>query len=205
MKKTDENLDCADALAEFSNLEPESADAFRKKRPGFVPDFWWKEAVTSLTGREAGKIWRACQANLRVAWKSEFPLTSCIKLINAGIRFDPPVEGVDYHAANAVAIPREQAAGYQVQINVESDLWLAGTRVWPYQQAVMYLSANPWRALFCSLCGNRFVADKPSRKFCSEDCTKKARKSSKLAWWNEHGQNWREGKAKKKPRKRKNP
>jgi hypothetical protein len=83
-------------------------------------------------------------------------------------------------------------------INVESDLWLAGTRVWPYQQAVMFLGTNPWRALFCGLCSKRFVADKPGRRFCSEDCAKEARKRGQLAWWNQHGENWRNGKAKQK-------
>lgn len=197
-------LNLADALAGFSNLEPAGVEDFRKRYAEFVPDFWWKESVTSLSGTAAVTIWQACQAHLQAAWKNGFPLTASIRLINSGVRPESPIEGRDYHvepaaapvvhAANAVVIPREQATIYHV--NLESDLWLAGTRVWPYQQAVMFLGTNPWRALFCGQCGKRFVADKPGRRFCSEDCTKEARKSSKRAWWGEHGENWREGKVK---------
>jgi hypothetical protein len=227
MEDTNRILDLADWLAEFSNLEPASVEEFRKKRAGFVPDFWWNESVTSgiplpdstskienvagLEGYAAVKIWQACQATVQEAWKSgtgkrAFPLTACIRLISAGVRPDLPTEGRDYqseplaepliHAANAVVIPREQAAIYH--INVESDLWLAGTRVWPYQEAVMFLSTNPWRALFCGLCGKRFVADKPGRRFCSEGCTREARNRGKLAWWNEHGGEQRRAKDSKK-------
>jgi hypothetical protein len=183
MDDTNEILNAADWLADFSNLDPAGVEDFRKTRAGFVPDFWWTESVSGLTGATV-KIWQACQAHLQEAWKSgpgkrAFSLTACIRLISAGVRPDLPVEGRDYHvepplvyAANAVGIPREQATIYH--INLESDLWLAGTRVWPYQQAVMFLGTNPWRALFCGLCGKRFVADKPGRRFCSGDCTKEA-------------------------------
>jgi hypothetical protein len=210
MEDTNDILNSADGLAEFSNLESAGVEDFRKTHAGFVPDFWWNESVTGLTGA-AVKIWQACQGNLQEAWKSgpgkrAFSLTACIRLISAGVRPDLPVEGRDYHAepliyaANAVAVPLEQAAIYH--INVESDLWLAGTRVWPYQQAVMFLGTNPWRALFCGLCSKRFVADKPGRRFCSEACTKEARKRGQLAWWNQHGENWRNGKTKQKVAKK---
>lgn len=224
MEDTNDILNAADWLAEFSNLEPAGVEDFRKVHPGFVPEFWWKESVTSLVpspdkksniqlvseGYTAVKIWQACQANLQEAWKTgpgkrPFSLTACIRLISAGVRPESPVEGRDYHvepaaaplvhAANAVVIPREQATIYHV--NVESDLWLAGTRVWPYQQAVMFLGTNPWRALFCGLCLKRFVADKPGRRFCSETCAKEARKRGQLAWWNANGEEWRSGREKK--------
>jgi hypothetical protein len=195
MEDTNDILNSADGLAEFSNLEPAGVEDFRKTHAGFVPDFWWNESVSGLTGATV-KIWQVCQAHLQEAWKSgpgkrPFSLTACIRLISAGVRPEEPVEGRDYHVE-----PREQSTIYH--INMESDLWLAGTRVWPYQQAVMFLGTNPWRALFCGLCGRRFVADKPGRRFCSETCTKEARKRGQLAWWNQHGENWRNGKTKQK-------
>jgi hypothetical protein len=63
--------------------------------------------------------------------------------------------------------------------------------VTPYQQAVMYLVVNRWRAKFCLRCGNRFVASAPKSIYCSDACFQSARKDSKKAWWNEHGPQWR--------------
>jgi hypothetical protein len=195
MDDTNEILNAADWLADFSNLEPAGVEDFQKKHAGFVPEFWWTESVSGLTGATV-KIWQVSQAYLQEAWKSgpgkrAFPLTACIRLISAGVLRELPTEGRDYHAEQ-----REQSAIYH--INRESDLLQAGTRVWPYQQAVMFLGTNPWRALFCGLCGKRFAADKPGRRFCSEDCTREARKRGQLAWWSTNGNDWRNGKTKQK-------
>jgi len=65
-------------------------------------------------------------------------------------------------------------------------------RAWPYQRAVVFLGMEPWRARFCGMCGKRFVADKPARRFCSTVCTGKARKASRDSWWDGHGAQWRE-------------
>jgi hypothetical protein len=72
-------------------------------------------------------------------------------------------------------------------------------KVAPYQQAIMYLFANRWRAKFCLRCGNRFAANAPKSIYCSDACFQSTRKDSKKAWWNEHGQQWRDSRTKKSP------
>jgi len=75
-------------------------------------------------------------------------------------------------------------------------------RVWPFQRAVMFLGVEPWRARFCGVCGNRFVADKPARRFCSSACATRARQGTRAASWKRHGEEWRTRYQKRKPRQK---
>lgn len=63
----------------------------------------------------------------------------------------------------------------------------------PYacQRAIVFLAIEPWRARFCSICGRRFVADKNARRYCSTDCSSRARLDSRNAWWKAYGNEWR--------------
>jgi len=67
-----------------------------------------------------------------------------------------------------------------------------------YQQAVMFLTLNRWRAKFCLRCGSRFVAVSPKSIYCGDACFHVARKDSKKAWWTEHGPQWRNKRTKSK-------
>jgi hypothetical protein len=64
----------------------------------------------------------------------------------------------------------------------------------PYQQAVMFLFAEPWRARFCGeqSCNKRFVAAEPKTKYCSEACAHSSRNRQKMTWWNAEGKERRE-------------
>jgi len=75
-------------------------------------------------------------------------------------------------------------------------------QVAPYQQAVMFLFANRWRAKFCLRCGDRFVANAPKSIYCSDACFQSARKDSKKAWWNENRSQWRNKRTKSMKSKR---
>ncbi len=123
-------------------------------------------------------FWRAFQTALRVAWKMRFPLEECVRLISCA------------------AVP-DRLSG---KTDVEADLLSYG--VWPYQRVVMFLGVEPWRARFCGACGNRFVADKPARRFCSNTCSGKARQASRAASWNKHGKKWRARSEQKKASRR---
>ena len=76
---------------------------------------------------------------------------------------------------------------------------------WPYQQAVMFLHINPWRAKTCLFCGRRFIAEHPKAKFCGFDvtvdenfniaprgiqksCFWAYRRRSKHLWWMKHSE-----------------
>jgi hypothetical protein len=64
--------------------------------------------------------------------------------------------------------------------------------VYDFQRAVAAMGASPWRAKFCSKCGQPFVADKPQRDYCSDACRKEIHR---LAWqerWTKYGKKWRQ-------------
>ncbi len=140
--------------------------------PIFSPDAPTAQAVERLRRAPLIPFWQAFQGVLRGAWQLGFPLEECVRLISSA----------------AVA---DRLYG---ETDVEPDL--SSYPVWPYQRAVMLLGVEPWRARFCPLCGKRFVADKPARRFCSDACASKARKHSRRAWWSEHGKEWRVNRSK---------
>jgi hypothetical protein len=43
----------------------------------------------------------------------------------------------------------------------------AQQKEWPYQQAVMFLHVNSWRAKTCEWCGKRFIGEYSQARFCS--------------------------------------
>lgn len=197
----------AKTLAKFSNLTAAGADYFKHNYPNFLPEALWlgaglKSAVPNdtpfedlqLPGANRGDqltashavsitlskeqadairhellpLWQEFQTWLRDTWRARFPLEKCIALISAA--------GNIPHAPPTAAESEPQK--------------FEKPKVWPYQRAVMLLGVEPWRARFC-VCGKRFVADKPSRRFCSTRCSSDARKVSRRAWWSEHGKQWR--------------
>ena len=105
---------------------------------------------------------------------------------------------------------------WQSGFPLEKAISLISSRIWdrdadtydakpsPFQKAVMFLTVEPWRARVC-VCGKRFVADKPSRRFCSTKCSADARKVSRRVWWRENGEKWRAGRKRStgKPARRK--
>jgi ribosomal protein L24E len=178
----------AERLALFSNISDDAAvERFRKNHDSFFPrNFWnWSlsqaptsgpiltldaasaEAVGRLRREPRIPFLRAFQQVLCEAWQKGFPLEECVRLISSA----------------AVA---DRLFG---KTDVEPDL--SSYPVWPYQRAVMFLGVEPWRARFCGLCGTRFVADKPARRFCSNKCSAKARKDSRAVSWSKHGEKWR--------------
>jgi hypothetical protein len=194
MTTTKEMLHDAQVLARFSNLEADDVEYFRNNFAGFVPSMWWQTSVGSATD----PIWKHNRENARRAWKEGFPPELCIRLIASGTLPDTAaLSAHDFMADNVVHIPLSAAAAYRI----DPDLYNQEAQVWPYQMAVMYLAVNPWRAATCA-CGNRFVADKPSRRFCSDKCFQDSRKRSRMAWWTEKGSKARRKTAKAGKKKR---
>lgn len=176
------DLHDARALAIFSNLEPPQAQWFQNNYPGFVPESWWITSDWHEGEKGIRPQWQRVQDTVRMSWQKKFPRETMIRLLSV------PTQIMD-----RMAEAHHGGKDFDSRDVLEQDL-----QIWPYQNAVAFLAAQPWRALFCSSCGQRFAADKPGRKFCSDACTAKARKSSKLASWHEHKDEWQQRAAKAK-------
>jgi hypothetical protein len=188
MPNTKNNLWDAERLALLSNASTEAdVRQFLENEKSFFPrNFWnWSirqleegvpiltmdasdaQAIERLRREPPIPFWQAFQRVLRDAWQLGFPLEECVRLISCAAVADRLYSATD----------------------AEPDL--SSYPVWPYQRAVMFLGVEPWRARFCGQCGKRFVADKPARRFCSNTCSTKARKASRMDWWNRAGEEWR--------------
>jgi hypothetical protein len=190
MKTTDDIFRDAQTLALFANLEPQDVEEFRHNYPDYVPDSWWSASVVSFP-----KLWVAIQSTLRDAWKNQFPLENCIRLINAGmVAALPNLPGVpspEWIAASVIEATVQQARQFGILKDLAGDTWVQGQKVWPYQRAVMFLGTRSWQADQCLNCRKLFVKDKASRHYCSDKCFQDSRKLAKRSWWDEHGQQLR--------------
>jgi len=189
MPAVTEILRDAQALALFSNLEPQDVETFRKNYPAFVPQDWWDYQPTDSKGVPlSAKQWRTNQRFLREAWKNRFTgaldwywviqLTMSV--------FDPKELG-------NVAFPFSE----------ERPTFATPTEIpfsYPHQKAVLYLYQQPWRARFCQECNKRFVAAESKNKYCSEACFHENRNRQKRKWFAEHGSQLRASQKNKKKR-----
>ena len=185
----------AERLAEFANAGGrEAVEHFHRNNPDFLPPVVWNDA------------------NLPVPGDLFFGLdyAPVLRAMGLDIRDTPKPEGQDEITVPAwwgaqQGLRRAWEVGFPLNwcvilISLGHDE--TPFRVWPYQQAIMLLGVEPWRARFCGTCRKRFVADKPARRFCSTACTGEARKSSRNAWWSDKGKDWREARRRRQQRKR---
>jgi hypothetical protein len=164
MKRKTELFRDTQALATFSNISTTNeAEYFHHNFPAFLPERFWNWRVALPKGDPS-------LGETPLRWQVfQYILR---ETWHAGFPLEKCV------ALISDKIPDEEGNALD-------------TKVWPFQKAVMVLGIEPWRAKFCT-CGRRFVADKPSRRFCSDRCSSDARKASQRSWWNEHGDKWRE-------------
>jgi hypothetical protein len=189
MPAVTETLQDAQALASFSNLEPEGVEYFRRNYPDFVPQAWWDYEATDRTYQlkggllPPGKQWQDNQRYVREAWENHFTggLFSVIRLTMSV--FDP--NDILEVALDAMFGPDDvvKRPGF---IKLE-DLFGAGLVTYPHQKAVLYLFEHPWRARFCKECKKRFVAVESKNKYCSEVCSHENRNRQKREWFNREG------------------
>jgi hypothetical protein len=182
-----ENLRDAQALAEFSNLEPDKVEYFRNNYPDFVPQAWW-----DYQAHGAGqKQWQMTQNFLRESWKNRFTggtyfvVRLILSVFDPKKLFDAVFGFEEYKFDDAISKPAfarlsEIEWGYI-----------------PLQRAVLYLFENRWRARFCAECKKRFVAAEPKNKFCSEPCSHESRIRQKLESWHANKHKWRPSRKKR--------
>jgi hypothetical protein len=160
----------AKALAAFSNLKESEVEYFRQNYSDFLPDIWSSVAVGE------GPAWRVLQEQVAAAWRTGFTLDECVGLIVAVAKF----------SKLEIAIQKAEIDMLQRTGKLPTGPFPL-PETWPFQRAVMFLGMNPWRASICSRCGNRYVKDKSTRRFCSDKCFQESRLLSKRSWWSEHG------------------
>ena len=156
--------------------QPVTPDEFRKAYPDFAPASWWDSEYDQDTNtpedgqnlaaalmkqlKESGidtrplteskQMWRITQENLRDVWDRgslSFPLDMYSLLMFLLMVFDRDVED-------------HRPFGDIFDIDPES----------PYQQSLLWLNSQPWRARTCRLCKRRFIASWPSNEHCSQRC-----------------------------------
>jgi hypothetical protein len=192
MTGNDTQLNEAEALARFANLQPEDIKSFRQMYPDFAPEGIWDSPALSIpSGQmpESVPTWKIFQKSVQEIWANKFPPENIVEFIAAVAEVSKGYKQV-----------KELAEMLSKKVLTYS---LPKPEIFACQRAMMFLGVQPWRALFCGVCGKRFIADKPGRKYCSEECAEKTRKGSKLAWWNKHGQELRNAKAKQSKTRRK--
>lgn len=162
-KPLQQEVDEARPLAEFANLEESRVNEFRKDHPNFVPDSWWSYQSDAAANAGFSRHWQWCQKILQGVWKSEFSYLPQIDLMRLLLSiFDP-----------------KNLSGFSTKGNLFTiDISLPGQRpafvdmmdmdeqLYPCQEAVLFLKDHPRLAKWCP-CGNFFVANATSAKYCS--------------------------------------
>ena len=195
MPAVTEVLRDAQALALFSNLEPQDVESFRNNYPDFVPELWWDYEPVSIGPKgeplpSTGKQWQDNQLYVREAWENHF---------NGGLFFIIRLTTSVFDPANLfdVAFGFEDIAGRPAFATLAE---LHG--IYPHQKAVLYLFEHPWRARFCHECRKRFVAAEPKNKYCSEACSHENRNRQKRDWFNRVGSQQRAAKKQRRQTRR---
>ena len=174
-KRTEEEtralLDAADALAAFADLEPDGVENFRRLYPAFVPQTWWI-GPSWKDGVGVYHPWMRERDLLRKAWAAGFPADLTLELATTSL----------FLIAHALTS------------DTTEEMEKTPQKVWDYQRALLFLSVDQWRAKNCEECGNPFVADHASRKYCSiaaengMNCSALVIKRQHLKWGEEN--NW---------------
>lgn len=191
-------LHLAELLAEFANLKPEDADAFRHSHPDFAPDRCWDWQRWSDSTGTLEILWKGVQQKVRDAWQSGFSPDSCIELIVVGANQSEMQDDIQAHEAAAKSDMGESEVAEFFRKHGERK-----RRIFEFQQAVMFLHVQSWRAARCEReqCRKYFVKDQKGRRFCSNACFTENRLADKLRWWRDKGTTKRAARSKQRRRK----
>jgi hypothetical protein len=183
MAKTKDDLWDAERLALFSNVNgPRKAKEFRRKYDGFIPPHFWKDTIPAAPddpipeGDPMLGLYGTDTSDALAAMGLKVKSVLFWWWLKQRIR-----------VAWERGFPREMCLNLICSTSRPVEFF----QVWPYQNALMFLGSESWRARFCGECGMRFVADKPARRFCSGRCSAQARRESRANSWEKHGDEWR--------------
>lgn len=185
-----EALALADALADFANLQPADAEAFRQKQPNFAPKWWAGDVIDVEHAGAITPIWQREQARIRDLWRAGFAPLPVIQLIASSASLaEYPRDG------GALKLDDMDEATYEAE-------YRDTRRVYDYQIALMFLHDQPWRAAFCVGCSRPFVRPAKSSRYCSQPCFDANRSRSQLEYWRTKGTKLRAKKNKAKKERR---
>jgi hypothetical protein len=149
-----DTLRYAQALAEFVNLQPRGVERFRRNESDFVPQSWWEYTPTDSNGKPSDKKqWRINQDMLREAWQKGFRIGQFELMGLLTSVFDP-------NNLTDVFLSSPSRPTFATRNEMPEEMY-------PYQQAVMFLVEQNWRAMLCERCKAPFVATHNQAKYCS--------------------------------------
>jgi len=177
MQRTDKQS--LQALEQFARVDAGSIEEWRQRWPDFFPADFSKRGV------------RQVPPGVSMIAQPQFPVIPLWKgwrdvLLQAWREAFPLTEVIRLTVG---------------PVSEEIDL-LSSVTEHPYQQALLLMAKDPWRARFCSKCGKPFVALKANAKFCGPECFAQSRLNTKQRWWAKHGPEWRRNRSQRKKRGR---
>ena len=147
MAERESVLGYAQTLAVFAGLELGDVNDFRKTHKGFVPPVWLEYRVG------AGKLlWRMNQEFLREAWEKRFDIGQ-FELMRLLTSVFDPTWTLD------VIFRTKERPSFATVLDMPEEFY-------PYQQAVLFLMEDKWRAQTCLRCRTRFIARHNRREYC---------------------------------------
>jgi hypothetical protein len=154
----------AQTLAAFAGLKPGDVNDFRKAHKGFVPLVWWEYRVGG-----GQLLWRRNQEFLQEAWEKRFNIGQ-FELMRLLLSVFDPTGTVD------VMFETKERPAFATLSDMPEEFY-------PYQQAILFLMEDKWRAQICERCKTRFIAGHNRREYCytvwnaaGETCTILARR-----------------------------
>jgi hypothetical protein len=153
----------AQTLADFCNLEPKDELRFRRREcegsaseHPFVPPDWFDYRPSDYKGNPSDKKqWQINQGELREAWQKEFRIGQFELMGLLTSVFDPSY-------LTDVMLPSPSRPMFATRNEMPEEMY-------PYQQAVMFLFDQPWRAWLCERerCKRPFVKTHNQAKYCN--------------------------------------
>src|ERR1700737_1176494 len=138
MTGNDTQLNEAEALARFANLEPEDIKGFRQMYSDFAPEGIWDAPALSVpSGQipESIPTWKLFQKSVREIWSNKFPPENIVEFIAAVAEISK-----GYKRVKEIA----EILGKQVVFTYS----LPKPEIFSCQRAMMFLGVQPWRAVF---------------------------------------------------------
>ena len=169
----------AEFLSDFANTHAEDLDRFESKWEQAAP-LGWSGGVEAFV---------ATQQIVRSIWERRMQGHEA-QLISRGLGLDfPRQEYQDSSLAQLVRVDWEGSFFWLSTRDLNDLIWIS-------------LLQYSRRLAICANLDNGcptpyFIRSKPNQRFCSDACARPAQRAFKRKWWNEHGQGWRQERAKR--------
>ena len=208
----------AQALAKFSNLEPNKVEDFRHNYADFAPQAWWDYKLTLqellLRGNVAQYNWLLTQPFWNPEQRTLFGQTITVftpaelqkpfkvwQLNQSWLReawnahFEIELFDV-LKLLTSVFNPDDSPKVFVMLLDVPQNS--------TYYRAISLLIDQKWRARFCEECRNRFVAAESRNKYCSDACSREVRLRQERETWHQNKEKYRPRKKHQKSRGKSN-